>query len=426
MQQIQIKGGRRIYGDVITYGAKNAFLPLLASTLTSSDQIEISNIPLINDAMDKITVLRTLGSTIDFISDRTLSIKSSDAYNDISHLSPNIRTVPLLMGIMLARYGKFKISQPKGDAINIGVRKLNFHIDALEKMGAKIWEEDGFICGEAKQLNGIEYTFPFPSVGAVQNILNAAVVAKGITILRNCSTEPEIAFLCDSLCKMGAKIHGIGTSHLVIIGNDGLLSTGKKVNISVITDRLQAITYLLLPMICGGKITVRGNNLLPMFGEVINAMINLGGRFYADLDKVICEHDGRHICENLNIVTEEFPGFSTDAHPLIVPSMCLSTKQGSLEETIYDGRFVYVDELKKMGANINVYQNKISVGKIDRFTASGNLIAKDIRGGCSILLAALNAEGTSILSGLNHIHRGYDSSFFKYLKESGIELEDIN
>ena len=403
---LKINGGNRLYGGLRIFGAKNAFLPILAACCVSGEDILIHNIPLIDDSFEKIEFLENNGCSIIFESNRTMRINTLNLQPKNIN-STRIRTSILLLGVFLIRFGFCIIPIPAGD--KIGTRAINFHIDFLEKMGASFVFKEKFIEGSCDKLRGIEYTLPFPSVGATQNMIITASLANGMTIINNAAIEPEITYLCNFLLDLGVKIYGVGQPRLVIEGNNGVLFRNF-VETSIICDRLQAATYLVAAGMTGGEVTIYGENLHFLLGSFLDYLNQLGLEIYSRKNEITAKFCGNFEKGGFNIYSNIFPGLATDLVPILVPLLCINSNSSKVEERLFDDRFRYINEFRKMGCNLLIKDKKtLFIENIAYFNASNNLIAHDIRGGASVLLAALNAKGESKIFNAYQIYRGYDN-----------------
>lgn len=416
---ILVDGGNELWGTVDINGAKNAILPLLAACILTDKNVILKNIALIEDCTDKIHLLEYLGSRVKYIGQRCILVNTKDLGYDCN-ISTKIRTSTLLLGALLGRFKKCVVPVPGGD--KIGSRNIDMHLDALRKMGAVIEVIDNFIYAEAKQMQGIEYTLRFPSVGATQNIVIAASMAKGATVLNNAAMEPEIKSLCLFLQMIGVKIEGIGSQKLVIHGSDHkLYQEVDEVEFTVIPDRIQAVTYLLLPLITGGEITINCPRIIESLGRTMQYLVDVGCKIVCSRDSLTASYyKPRKIC---NLSTGVFPELFTDVQPQFVTAMCLNADSGSMLESLYNGRFGYIQELVKMGAQIEIKDNHlITFKKIPNFRPHQNVVARDIRAGAAVVMAALNANGKTRIVNQYQIERGYDN-FFNKLSALGADIQ---
>lgn len=402
MDRLVIEGGKKLSGSVRASGAKNAALPLLASTLLTDEQVNFTNMPHLSDVRTMFELLAELGAEIsseDLVSNKSVSVKATQITKTLApyDIVSRMRASVIVLGALLAREGKAEISLPGGCAI--GTRPINFHLDAFEKMGAEITLEDGYIKAEGK-LKGAEINFPMASVGATQNVMIAATLAEGTTVIYNAAREPEIEDLADLLNKMGAKISGAGSSKLEIEG----VSVLKGADHAVISDRIEAGSYLIAGVATGGSVTVE--NIKPKYLEAtLSALEGMGVKLGLTEDSITTSFDEEIL--PANVVTRVHPGFPTDMQAQITSLMCLSRGASTLEESIFENRFMHIPELNRMGANIAIDGKKININGIEQFKPA-EVMATDLRASFSLVIAALNAEGKSTINRLYHLDRGYE------------------
>jgi UDP-N-acetylglucosamine 1-carboxyvinyltransferase len=422
-QRLYIKGKKNISGEVFIYGAKNSILPLLAASYLTKNKVVFANIPIIEDCLEKINCMKKNGAEIEFLEERVIEIKAKNINNYFNPSS--IRTLILFLGPILNRLQNAKIPFPMGD--KIGFRNINYHIDLLEKMGAKFTYDEGFIYASCENcLQAIGYTLDFPSVGATQQFILSAAIANGISILNNAAVEPEIKELCDFLTLMNLKIQGIGSSKLVIHGTGGKLLNHKKIyNYTLNSDRLQAVTYLLMPLLNGGEIHVEGKNLIENLGHVLHDLCDLGAEITLQKNKIKLLYKENKKINYFEIKTGVFPQFNTDYQPLFAPVLCLRAHKSKISDYIFSERFKYVTELNKMSSKINfINNNSIEILGIEQFSGQKNLISWDIRAGAAVLLACLSTNEESEISNTYQIFRGYDNLLIN-LNSLDIEIKEF-
>jgi UDP-N-acetylglucosamine 1-carboxyvinyltransferase len=410
MDKLVIEGGKKLSGKVIVAGAKNAALPLMAACLVTEDPVRILNIPHLSDITTMASLLVQMGVDLsvestkeheEFQSGRVLRL---EAKGNIETKAPydivrRMRASVIVLGPLLTRFGKAEISLPGGCAI--GARPINYHLMALEKMGAKIDLEDGYVKASVEgRLKGAEIEFPTISVGATENILLAATLAEGTTILKNAAAEPEITDLANMLISMGAKIKGIGTHTLEIEGVKKLHGTDHK----VVADRIEAGTYLAAAAITGGDVEVVGIDP-EILSSTLDVFEKMGVQIERKKNSVRAIGSGR--LSATSVVTEPFPGFPTDMQAQVTALMCVADGQSILEENIFENRFMHVPELHRMGANIHIESNRLKITGIKNFKAA-EVMATDLRASVSLVLAALKAQGTTTISRVYHLDRGYE------------------
>ncbi len=410
MDKLVIEGGRRLSGRVITAGAKNAALPLMAACLATEETVKISNIPHLSDITTMANLLMHLGVDLAIESDKEheefhsgrilcFNAKNVDDAKAPYDIVRRMRASVIVLGPLLARFGKAEISLPGGCAI--GARPINYHLMAFEKMGAKITLEDGYVKTSTDgKLKGAEIDFPTVSVGATENVLIAAALADGKTILNNAACEPEVVDLANMLNSMGAKITGIGTHRLVIEGVEKLGGTTHK----VVADRIEAGTYLAAAAITGGDVEVMG--IAP---EIMESTLKVLERMGIDIERKT--NSIRAVASRklkaIDVVTEPHPGFPTDMQAQITALMCIADGRSSMEENIFENRFMHVPELQRMGAKMNIDGNKLFIEGNGNFKPA-EVMATDLRASVSLVLAALNAEGLTNISRVYHLDRGYE------------------
>ena len=385
MERLIIKGGNQLHGEVDCSGAKNAGLPILASTILLDGVAKIGNLPHLQDITTMLELLNSMGSHINFDENGYIEINSSniDLPEARYELVKTMRASILVMGPLVAKYGKAKISQPGG--CDIGSRPIDFHLSGLEKMGAEIKSDSKYIYLKADKLKPIEFEFPKISVTGTENLMMAAVFTKGKTTLKNCAKEPEVVELANFLNKCGASIHGAGESTIEITGVDSLGS----VVWDVLFDRIEAGTYLVAGAITNGHITVK--KIEPKTIQVLtNKLIEMGvhvsyGQNWVEADATSSEI----IC--VDIGTEPFPGFPTDMQAQFMALNTIATGSCTIEETVFENRFQHVSQLRKMGADIVLSKNKAFVKGVPNLVGS-EVKASDLRASASLVLAGLVAK----------------------------------
>lgn len=408
MDRIIIQGGQKLKGEIRISGAKNAALPLMAASLLTAETLRLSNLPHLMDISTMVNLLASHG--VDFKLDGVASegghagevvllnagnITNFEASYDIVR---KMRASVLVLGPLLARFGHAKVSLPGGCAI--GTRPIDIHLSALEQMGAIIELEGGYINAHTKGLKGAEIYFDKVSVGATENILMAASLANGTTVLRNAAREPEIGDLAHCLIKMGAEIDGINTDTLTIKGKPTLHGA----DYGVIPDRIEAGTYMIAAAITDGDITLKGvdTNIL---GAVIEKLHEAGVSITETVDGIRVRRNGRNIIP-VDIITQPYPGFPTDMQAQFMTLMTIAEGASVIKETIFENRFMHVSELHRMGADIKIEGNTAIIRGINSLKGA-QVMATDLRASVSLVLAALAAEGESTLNRVYHIDRGY-------------------
>jgi UDP-N-acetylglucosamine 1-carboxyvinyltransferase len=412
---IRVKGGARLAGDVRVGGAKNSALKLMAAALLASGRSVVTNVPRITDMAIMAEVLRRLGCAVSFDGgDVTIDVPDEPGAEADYDLVRRLRASICVLGPLLARRGYVRVAHPGGDAI--GSRGLDMHIAGLEQMGADIGGEHGFVIASAPGgLRGATIWLDFPSVGATENLLMAAVLAKGVTEIDNAAREPEIVDICDMLSAMGAKISGAGTSTLHIEGVDAL----RPVRHATIGDRIVAGTWAFGAAMTRGDVTVHGVN--PGYLEIAleklvsaGAMVETRGRqaFRVQMDRQPSAVD---------VVTLPYPGFATDLLPMAIGLASVSEGASLITENIFDGRFMFVNEMVRLGADIRTDGHHAVVRGRERLS-SAPVRATDIRAGAGLVIAGLCADGVTEVSHVHHIDRGYPD-FVADLRALGVEVE---
>ena len=419
MDAILVTGGGEINGKIPIAGAKNACLTLMPATLLSEEPLTLTNAPRLSDIKTMTTLIESLGSEVSSMQDGKVLTMSSNKLNNFTaayDIVRKMRASILVLGPLLAREGQAVVSLPGGCAI--GARPVDLHLMAMRALGAEIELHDGYI--HAKATNGLKGTtidFPFVSVGATENALLAASLAKGTTILKNAAREPEIVDLVQCLISMGAKIEGEGTSSITIQGVDRLHGATHR----VVTDRIELGTYMLAPAFTGGEI------------ECLGGKIELLTAFCEKLDEcgIIVEQTKTGIrvkrsdagLKAINVKTEPFPGFPTDLQAQMMALLCTATGKSILEEKIFENRFMHAPELSRMGAKISVNGGTAIVLGVDRLKGAP-VMATDLRASVSLILAGLAAEGETLINRVYHLDRGYERVEEK-LQNCGAKIERI-
>ncbi|HET6235152.1 MAG TPA: UDP-N-acetylglucosamine 1-carboxyvinyltransferase [Acetobacteraceae bacterium] len=418
MDRIRIRGGRPLSGEIIIGGAKNAALPLMAAAMLTEDRLVLSNVPRLADIQTMTVLLAQHGLAIDPVGNdgRTLSlggaITSTEAPYDIVR---KMRASFLVLGPLVARVGEARVSLPGGCAI--GARPIDLHLKGLEQLGAHINLEGGYIDAKVEgRLRGATIVFPFVSVGATENLLMAASLADGRTVLANAAREPEIADLAACLNAMGARIEGIGSDKLVIEGVDRLHGATHR----IIGDRIEAGTYACAAAITGGQVHLRGARLEHL-GAVARALGDAGVEIIEDLDGLqVRRLNGLH---GADVMTEPYPGFATDMQAQFMALMAVAEGAAMVTETIFENRFMHVPELNRMGARINVHGASAIVRGVPALSGAP-VMATDLRASVSLILAGLGAKGETMVNRVYHLDRGYEAVEQK-LAACGADIERI-
>ena len=418
MQKLEIKGGRKISGTIIISGSKNATLPILASTILTNKKVTIKNIPLVKDVFTMAELLSTIGSAIKFDKKRKkIEIFNKKPLKTFApyYLLKTMRAGVLVLGPLLAKYRIAKVSLPGGCAI--GSRPINFHLDSLKKMGAKIKIKDGYIFASAQNgLKGCTIKFPKISVGATENILIAACFAKGETKLRNCAVEPEINDLINFLKKLGCKIKQIGKRSINVLGVAELKSAVHK----VIFDRIETGTYIIAAALTKGRLKIKNINPKLMSTE-IRLLQKMGVDIIKKKNYIIASRSKK--LKGLNIVTKPYPGFPTDLQAQIMVLMTKAEGISTIKEGIFENRFMHVSELRRMGAQIEIKGNKAKIFGKSKLNGA-ELMATDLRASVCLVLAGLTPSNKTIVNRIYHLDRGYEKIENK-LSKCGAQIKRL-
>ncbi|MFB0564649.1 MAG: UDP-N-acetylglucosamine 1-carboxyvinyltransferase [Candidatus Aminicenantaceae bacterium] len=418
MVKIRIANNKNLCleGKVKISGAKNAVLPAIASSLLTEEKIKLSNIPLVKDVYTILTLVKELGAEYS-IRKNSLSIQTQRVISDEAsyELVRAMRASILVLGPLLARYGKAVVALPGGCAI--GSRPIDLHIHGLEKLGASISLKHGYIEAEAKKLRGAAIEFEKKTVGGTENLIMAASLAQGETVMTNCSLEPEVSSLCQLLTKMGAKIDGIGEETIRI---KGVRELGGAIH-EIIPDRIEAGTFLVAGALLGGDIEL-SNVELSHIDTIVEKLRYSGARIEEKNSNSILVTESPEIRPQ-DITTSPYPGFPTDMQAQFIVLMTQASGTSIITETIFDRRFSHVNELLRLGANIEVSGDKAMVkGKTP--LSGAEIMATDLRASASLILAGLIASGETVINDVEHLDRGYENIEGK-LKTLGAQIERI-
>ena len=415
LEQLHIIGGHRLSGKVKISGAKNAVLKLMAASILVENECIIRNVPQIKDVLTMIEVLRSLGVEITWEDEAVLRIKPKKElhYSAPDELVREMRASVQVMGPLLTKVGKVKLFQPGGCVI--GQRPIDLHLKGFQALGAEVIEEHGYVYAQAPKLKGIDIHLDFPSVGATENIMAAAILAEGTTVIKNAAKEPEIIEEQNFYNRLGARIRGAGTDTIRIEGVSSLRKT--PIDYTVIPDRIEVGTYMLAAAITGGDVTLI--DVIPEHIEALTAKLKEAG-----VKIIIVEDTVRVIAgpklSSIDVMVLPYPGFPTDIQPQMTAVMSLAEGTSVITENVFGGRFRYVDELVRMGANIRVEGRSAVIKGVNRLTGAA-VIAPDLRAGAALVLSGLAAEGKTIIEGVQHINRGYEKIEEK-LTELGAEI----
>ncbi len=419
MEKLQVIGARKLRGNIKISGSKNSSLPILAATLLSNKKIEISNLPKVRDIKTMLLLLSSLGAKIKQNSqynsitiENSKNIKTFASYNLVKTMRAGI----LVLGPLLARFGEAKVSLPGGCAI--GARPVDIHLKALSKLGVKYKIIQGYVHAKAPRgLIGNKIRFSKISVGATENLVIAACLAKGETTLYNCAIEPEIKDLINFLKKMGCNIKFSGKRIIKIKGTQNL----QNVKYKIMFDRIEAGTYMIASFLTGGNLKICNVNP-KIINTEIKILKKIGAKIKIKQNEI--NVSGKNEIKNIKLKTSPYPGFPTDLQAQLMVLLCKSNGQSVINEKIFENRFMHASELNRMGAKIKVFGNKAIIqGNI--IFKPAELMATDLRASVSLVLAALTAKGKSIINRIYHLDRGYEN-IEKKLRNVGANIKRIS
>ena len=416
MQKLRINGRYSLNGEVNISGSKNAALPIMAACLLCSEEVALDNIPALRDINTMIRLITYMGVEISKTSDNTLKINAHRIKEKFApyDLVKTMRASILVLGPLLARFGEAVVSLPGGCAI--GARPVNLHIEGLKAMGAEIDLKNGYIHAKARQLKGCEFSFNPVSVTGTANLMMAACLAEGATILNNCAKEPEIVNLGEFLISMGANINGLGSDQILIEGVDKLEATTCR----VIPDRIEAATFLIAALITKSNLKLNGA-LAEHLKEPMNLLKEAGASISVAEDFI--EVTSLNEIIPVSFTTSPYPGIPTDIQAQLMVLNVLAQGESSIEETIFENRFMHVLELQRMGANIELQSNVAKIKGVNQLQ-SAQVMATDLRASAALVLAALVAHGETEIDRIYHIDRGYEN-IDKKLSLIGAQVERI-
>jgi len=407
LNKLVIRGGKRLKGEVEISGAKNAALPIVAASLLASGTSMVSRVPNLKDVLTIGQLIRHLGAEFSHEDNKTvINTERIRIFEAPYELVRTMRASVLVLGPLVAKYGKAKVSLPGGCAI--GARPINLHLMGFEKMGAKIELESGYVMAKAKRLKGASVYFDIPTVTGTENLMMAATLAKGMTLLENAAREPEVVDLANALISMGAKIKGAGESVIEIEGVDEL----RPLNYSVIPDRIETGTFMTFAGITGGDIIIKGCKLEHLDAPIIK--LKEAGLVFEHRTEGI-RVIGPSRPKATDIKTMPYPGFPTDMQAQFMALMSMAEGTSMIKETIFENRFMHVAELKRMGADIAVEGSTATVKGVSRLKGAP-LMATDLRASASLIVAALAAEGETVIHRIYHLERGYEKMEEKLLR----------
>ena len=399
MDKLLITGGNRLSGDIAISGAKNAALPILCAGLLTTDTVQLSNVPHLQDVATMLKLLRQMGLRTEQDGDRlALSGHAIDKPEAPYEMVKTMRASILVLGPLLARFGEAKVSLPGGCAI--GSRPVDQHIKGLQAMGADITIEAGYIHAKAKKLKGTRIVTDMITVTGTENLLMAAVLAEGETVLENAAREPEVTDLANLLVAMGAKIAGIGTDRLAVQGVDSLHGASHK----VIADRIETGTFLCAVAAAGGDVTLK-NTRGDILDVALDKLREAGAILTSGPDWIRVQMAARP--KAVSFRTTEYPGFPTDMQAQFMALNCIADGSSRVTETIFENRFMHVQELNRLGAAIEIDGHTAIVNGVDKL-AGAPVMATDLRASASLVIAALAAQGQTLVDRIYHLDRGYD------------------
>lgn len=419
MDRIVVRGGTPLNGRIAISGAKNACLTLMPAAILSEEPLTLTNAPRLADIRTMTDLLASLGCEVASLQEgRVLALGASEITNHVAHydIVRKMRASILVLGPMLAREGKAVVSLPGGCAI--GARPVDLHLRGLEAMGAVLELREGYVHAEAPGgLKGAEFEFPVVSVGATENLLMAATLAKGTTVLKNAAREPEIIDLARCLRAMGAEIEGEGTETITIQGVAKLHGATHR----VVADRIELGTYMIAPAIAGGEVVMEGGerSLVAAFADRLEA----ADVEVSDVEGGLLVRRKNGVIRATDIATAPFPGFPTDLQAQMMTLLTLAEGVSRIEETIFENRFMHVPELSRMGANVEIHGGVATVHGVEKLRGAP-VMASDLRASASLVLAGLAAEGETVVSRVYHLDRGYEHVVRK-LSGCGANIERL-
>ncbi len=403
MDKLKITGGTQLSGELRISGAKNAALPILAATLLADTPVNIGNIPHLRDITTTMELLGQMGVKLMIDEKINVEVDASqiDRFEAPYDLVKTMRASILVLGPLLSRFGEAHVSLPGGCAI--GSRPVDIHLDALEKMGAKIIVENGYIHASVKRLKGCHLVLDLITVTGTENILMAATLASGVTIIENAAKEPEVTDLAHFLNKLGAKITGIGTDILTIEGVDRL--GVENLHYNILPDRIETGTYLIAAAITGGYVKLK-NTDASLLDAVLEKLREAGAKIMIGDDWISLDMRGKKP-KAVSVRTSPYPAFPTDMQAQFTALNLIAEGVGIVTETVFENRFMHIQEMQRMGANLRIESNTVICTGVDKLMGAP-VMATDLRASASLVLAALVAEGETLVDRIYHIDRGYD------------------
>ncbi len=416
MDKYIIEGGRRLCGEVEIQSAKNAVLPLLAAAVLTEGRVVIRSCPRISDVLNMVGILGELGCKTKFEED-ALCIDGADAANHEipAALAKELRSSVFLLGSVVSRFGKARIAYPGG--CDIGLRPIDLHLNGLRRLGVRITESGGYIECSCERLRGAEVLLDFPSVGATENLLLAAAVAEGTTVIRNAAKEPEIVDLQNFINRMGGRISGAGSAVIVAEG----VKTLHGAEYTPISDRIEAGTFLIACAMCGGSVALKNADAVNI-ASLVHKLREISCKIRSEDDKIYIECSGKRLSPKI-VETSPYPGFPTDLQAQMTALACVCEGATVIVENLFETRFKHVPELIRMGADITVRGRSALVRGVPRLHGA-DVFASDLRGGAALTLAAISAEGLSSVTDLRFTDRGYSSFEYK-LRALGARIRRV-
>jgi len=402
MAKIVITGGETLNGEVQISGAKNAVLPILCATLLADEPIEIGNVPHLHDVTTTISLLGALGAQLTIGDKLVIGVDPTHVNQTVApyELVKTMRASILVLGPLLAKFGHAEVSLPGGCAI--GSRPVDQHIRGLQALGAEVVVENGFVKARADRLRGGRYVFDMVTVTGTENVLMAAVLAKGTTVLENCAEEPEVVDLAHCLIAMGAKIEGAGSNRMIIEGVDRL-GGGRY---DVLPDRIETGTFLIAGAMTGGRVLARKTRP-DILDVVLQKLEDAGAEITTGVDTIELNMRGRRP-KAVNLTTAPYPAFPTDMQAQFAAMNCIAEGVGVIKETIFENRFMHMNELQRLGADIQIDGHTAIIRGVETLTGAP-IMATDLRASASLVLAGLVAKGETTVDRIYHIDRGYEN-----------------
>ncbi|SSW71639.1 UDP-N-acetylglucosamine 1-carboxyvinyltransferase [Achromobacter agilis] len=416
MDKLRITGGSRLHGEISISGAKNSALPILCAGLLTADALTLSNVPHLNDTATMLRLLGRMGMRAERAADGTVTLQANqiDKLEAPYDLVKTMRASILVLGPLLARFGEARVSLPGG--CTIGQRPVDQHIKGLAMLGAEISIEHGFVVARAKRLKGASVRTDMVTVTGTENLLMAAVLAEGRTVLENAACEPEVVDLAELLIKMGARIQGHGTSRIVIDGVDRLHGAEHR----VISDRIEAGTFLCAVGAAGGDIVLR-NTDADILGATLSKLTEAGLTIETGPDWIRCAMSSRP--RAVGFRTVEYPGFATDMQAQVMALNTVAEGTSVIVETIFENRYMHVQELRRMGADVDIDGHTAIVRGVPKLSGA-TVMATDLRASASLVIAGLAAEGETLVDRIYHLDRGYDQMEVK-LRALGANIQRV-